>query len=235
MRRLERLLAIALLLSARRRLRAEELASHFRISLRTVYRDLRALQDTGFPVAGMPGDGYVLPPTSQLRPLALDPGEAEALVMGARLLERVVDDDLRHRLRTAVAKLEAVLPAPSMRRVRESRERVVMPDLSRRQPGPLSLVLQAVGDRQVVEIRYDGVARGETTRREMEPLGLVRLEPLWLVPAYCRLRRDLRVFRADRILEARLTGERFEPRPGLTLDDFVRRERDAPVPARRSS
>jgi predicted DNA-binding transcriptional regulator YafY len=235
MKRLERLLAIALLLSARRRLRAEDLATHFRISLRTVYRDLRALQDTGFPVAGTPGDGYVLPPTSHLRPLALDPGEAEVLVMGARLLERVVDEDLRHRLRTAVAKLEAVLPSPSLRRVRESRESVVMPDLPGARSGPVSLVLEAVGERKVVEIRYDGVARGQTTVREMEPLGLVRLEPLWLVPAYCRLRRDLRVFRADRILEARLTGHTFEPRPGLTLEDFVRREREATAPAPRSS
>jgi predicted DNA-binding transcriptional regulator YafY len=235
LKRLERLLAVALLLSARRRLKAEELSSHFRVSLRTVYRDLRALQDTGFPVTGTPGDGYVLPAASQLRPLALDPGEAEALVIGARLLERSADEALRHRLQTALAKLEAVLPVASVRRVRDSRRSVVMPETTRPQSGPLSLLLEAVGARQVVEIRYDGVARGETTLREMEPLGLVRLEELWLVPAYCRLRQDLRVFRADRVLEARLTGETFAPRAGLTLEDFVRRERDAPVPARRSS
>jgi len=57
------------------------------------------------------------------------------------------------------------------------------------------------------------VARGDTTRREIEPLGLVRLQDYWMVPAYCRLRRDLRVFRVDRVREARLTGETFQPGP----------------------
>src|SRR5262249_41388197 len=84
-KRLERLLGMALLLSARRRLRAEELARRFEVSLRTVYRDVRALQNAGFPVAGTAGDGYLLPAGSQLRPLALDPAEAEALALGARL------------------------------------------------------------------------------------------------------------------------------------------------------
>jgi predicted DNA-binding transcriptional regulator YafY len=52
-----------------------------------------------------------------------------------------------------------------------------------------------------------------------------------MVPAYCRLRRDLRVFRADRMLEARSTGETFVPRPGLTLEDFKRlKEQEEPPP-----
>src|SRR5580765_7157526 len=80
-KRLDRLLGIALLLSARRRLRAQALAEHFEISLRTVYRDIRSLMEAGFPIVGTPGDGYQLPSTSHLRPLAMDPAEAEALVM----------------------------------------------------------------------------------------------------------------------------------------------------------
>lgn len=109
MTRLERLLGMALLLSARRRLKAEDLAREFSVSLRTVYRDVRALQEAGFPVVGTAGDGYMLPAGSQLRPLALEPGEAEALVMGARLLDAVADDALRSEIRSASLKLEAAL------------------------------------------------------------------------------------------------------------------------------
>jgi predicted DNA-binding transcriptional regulator YafY len=228
-KRLERLLGMGLLLSARRRLRAEELARDFEVSLRTVYRDLRALQEAGFPVVGSPGDGYLLPPGSQLRPLALNPGEAEALLMGARLLERAVDESVRDRVRTAVAKLEAVLAPDAVRRLREHRESVLLPNFRSRPTGPLGLLLEAVKDRKVVDVTYSGVARAATTQREIEPLGLVRLEQFWLVPAYCRLREDLRVFRADRILEARLTGMAFEPRPGLTLGDFVRMKEREPA------
>lgn len=210
------------------------MAAHFGVSLRTVYRDLRALQESGFPVVGTAGDGYLLPPGSGLRPLALDPAEAEALVMGARLLERAVDDTIKDTLQGAVAKLEAVLGPEAVRRLRDHRSSVRMPVLRSRAEGPLSLVLEAVREREVLEVVYHGVARGESVRREIEPLGLVRMETSWLVPAYCRLREDLRVFRADRILEARVTGERFEPRPGATLEDLVRQKEQEPVPSERS-
>jgi predicted DNA-binding transcriptional regulator YafY len=234
MKRLDRLLGMALLLSARRRLKAADLAGRFGVTLRTVYRDMRALQEAGFPVAGSAGDGYLLPPGSQLRPLAFEPAEAEALTMGARLLEAIADAPLRARLHSAMAKLEAVLAPEAVRRLRESESTVLVP-ASRSEPtGPLALVLEAVQQRQVLAVLYHGVARGNSTPREIEPLGLVRLGRVWLVPAYCRLREDLRVFRADRMLEARATGERFEPRPGLSLEDVVRMKSEEPIPPRAS-
>ena len=234
-KRLERLLGMALLFSARRRLRAEELAGRFDVSLRTVYRDVRALQDTGFPVAGTAGDGYLLPAGSQLRPLALDPAQAEALALGARLLDTVADRPLRDRLRAATAKLEAILSPEAVRRLRDRESTVLMPKPTTRDAGPVSLLLEAVSDRRVVHLVYRGLARSEPTRREIEPLGLVRLADVWLVPAYCRLRQDLRVFRTDLVIEARQTGESYVPRPGLTLEDFVRlKSRESPAPTRRA-
>jgi len=230
MKRLDRLLGIALLLSARRRLKAEDLARRFSVSLRTVYRDMRALQDAGFPVAGAAGDGYLLPPGSQLRPLALEPAEAEALFLGARLLDTVADDRLKARLQRASAKLEAALGPEAVRGVRDQESAVLIPSLSPRDPGPLSLLLESVKRRSVVAIRYHGVRRGLPTERHIEPLGLVRLGDVWLVPAYCRLRADLRVFRVDLMLAAEATGERFTIRPGLSLEDFVRRKESEPFP-----
>lgn len=221
MTRLERLLSIALLLSARRRLRAEDLAAEFSVSLRTVYRDLQALQSAGFPVVGTAGDGYRLPSTSQLRPLALDPAEAEVLTVGARLLAPLLDAPLKNRLQSAMAKLEAVLPPEAIQRAVETKDRVVIvPSVI--STGPLALLLEAVNDRRVIAITYDGIARGENTKREIEPLGLVRFSRCWTLLAYCRLRSDLRVFRVDRIIEARPTGETFMPRPGLTFQDYLR-------------
>ncbi len=157
MKRLDRLLGIALLLSARRRLKAEELARRFGVSLRTIYRDVRALQDGGFPVAGAAGDGYLLPPGSQLRPLALAPTEAEALVMGARLLNTVADAALRTRLASAALKLEAALGPEAVRGVRDHESTVLMPSLGPKDPGPLTLLMEAVKRREVVTIRYHGV------------------------------------------------------------------------------
>ena len=216
MKRLDRLLSIALVLTARRRLRAEALADQFGISLRTVYRDVRSLVEAGFPITGTPGDGYALPSTSQLRPLALDPGEAEALIMGARILEQGADERLRQKVQTAIAKVEAVLPPDGVRRVREQRTQVILGGPSRG-TGPLGVLVEAVTERQVLKITYpSGV-------REIEPVGLVRVGDTWMVPAWCRLREDMRTFRADKIIAAAPTGERFAPRPGVSMADFADR------------
>lgn len=221
MTRLERLLSIALVLSARRRLRAQELAEEFGVTLRTVYRDVRALQQAGFPVVGTAGDGYRIPPASRLRPLAFEPPEAEVVVMGARLLDVIVDAPLKDRLRSAIAKLEAILAPAAIQRVQEHRDRVVI-EPRWQATGPLATLLEAVNARRVVAMAYDGLARGERTHRSIEPIGLVRYANVWLVPAYCRLREDLRVFRADRVVDARLMRETFNPRHGLTLTDYIR-------------
>jgi predicted DNA-binding transcriptional regulator YafY len=213
MKRLDRLLATALLLSARRRLQAQMLAEHFSISMRTVYRDVRSLVEAGFPIVGTPGDGYLLPSTSTMRPLVMEPAEAEALVMGARLLEQTGDEQIRALLATAVAKLESVLPSDGVRRLREHRTRVLLSG-GARGSGPLGILLEAVTEKRVVRIQYG------LLRREIEPMGLVRIDDHWFVPAYCRLREDLRTFRADRILAAELTEEQFPVRPGVSLEAF---------------
>ncbi len=227
MKRLTRIVSMALLLSARRRLRAEELAAHFGVSLRTIYRDMASLEEAGFPVVGTAGDGYTIPAAAQLRPLGFEPDEAEALVLAARVFGAGARDSMAAHLQSALAKLEAGLPPEAVRRLSDHRRTVILPGEDQRSHGPLGVLLEAIHDRRVVHIEYDGLARGESTARDIEPLGLVRLGAWWLVSAYCRLRKDLRAFRSDRIRRADATDETFTPREGMTLDDVVRRERES--------
>ncbi len=223
MKRLPRLLSMALMFSARRRLRAEDLATHFKITVRTVYRDIQALTTAGFPLVGTPGDGYSLTTGAQLKALTVTPDEAEALVFAARWLQESADAKLEATLVSAVAKLESVMPVESVRRLKEHQAAVRFPS-RKRSTGPLSTLLEAVHQRQVLALAYRGKGRGETTRREVEPLGLVRIGGSFLMPAYCRLRNDVRVFRTDLIESARVTGENFSPREGLSFADLVDRE-----------
>jgi predicted DNA-binding transcriptional regulator YafY len=229
MKRFDRLLAMALALSARRRLRAEDLAGEFQISLRTVYRDLKALVEAGFPLEGTPGDGYMVHGSAQLRPLSLTSEEAEALLLATRLFETGSDEAVRARLRSAVSKLEAALGADAVRRLKSTRRKVVFVPAwgeQKERTIPLAPLLAAINDRQVLTIEYDGIARGSRTARVVEPLGLVRFTDRWHLAAYCRLREDLRVFRADRIVTLTPTGEHYVDRPNLGFEDFVARARD---------
>jgi predicted DNA-binding transcriptional regulator YafY len=151
----------------------------------------------------------------------MEPAEAEALVMGARLLEQAGDDAIRARLATAVAKLESVLPVDGVSRLREHRTRVLLSGGSR-SSGPLGVLLEGVTAKRVVRIQYGLV------RRDIEPLGLVRIDDHWFVPAYCRLREDLRTFRIDRILAAEVTDMPCPVREGVSLEAFSpRRDLDS--------
>jgi predicted DNA-binding transcriptional regulator YafY len=224
MKRLERLVSMALVLASRRRLRACDLAEQFRISGRTVYRDVRALQAAGFPVEGNPGDGYRVPPHAYLRPLALDVPEASALALAAQLLSVSADVRLRGHLTSATAKLESILSPEARQRIRRQMGKVHVSPSGRPLSGPLADLLAAVDDHAVLAIAYEPVARSGARAREIEPLGLVRIRSAWLLVAYCRLRTDVRAFRVDRIRSWRVTGERFAPRPDVSFDDIVERE-----------
>ncbi len=232
MKRLNRLVSLALLLSARRRLTADHAAAHYGISVRTVYRDLAALEEAGFPLTGTPGDGYTLAEGAQLKGLAITPEEAEALVLAARVLQRDADETLTSTLQGAVAKLESTLSVDARRRLKTHRATVRVTAAAKK-AGPLSTLLEAVHHRRVLHLVYDGIGRGETTERDVEPLGMLRFADSWVMPAWCRLRGEVRVFRSDRVRSAKPTGETFVEREGVSMADLVKRH--AEERARRSA
>ena len=225
MKRLERLVSIALVFATRRRLRAADLAEQFSVSERTVYRDVRALQRAGFPIEGNAGDGYHVATGAYLRPLALDEAEAAALVMAAELLGATADSPLKDRLSSATVKLESTLSSEVRARVRRQRAAVFVAASGRWPGGPLGQVMSAVDTHEVLRIRYAPVSDRGSTERDVEPLGLVRIAHGWLLLAYCRLRDDVRAFRVDRIQDARSTGERFATRPDVSFAEVIERER----------
>jgi len=212
---------MALVLSARRRLRAADLSEQFGVSERSVYRDIAALQEAGFPVVGSAGDGYQVPAAAFLKPLQLTQSEAVALAMAAQTLEATADPRLRDLLQLALGKVESVLSPEARRQVRRQRAEVLVPAGALRPGGPLGAVLEAMASRSVLRIHYQAVKDDRASEREIEPLGLVRLVDGWLLVAYCRLRHAARAFRVDRIRSVHPTGEAYAPRPGSTFAEVI--------------
>ncbi len=121
MSRAERLLALIQLLHRHRfPVSGAALAAELAISLRTLYRDIAALQSQGARIDGEPGIGYVLRPGFMLPPLMFSQDELEALVLGSRWVAERADSALRDAARNGIAKIFAVLrrtcAMPSMHR-----------------------------------------------------------------------------------------------------------------------
>ncbi len=226
MNRLQRLVTLALHLSARRRVLAKQIAGEFDVSIRTVYRDVKALEAAGFPIVGTAGDGYRIAQDAFLRPLPLAPDEAEALVLVGKALEPTLDATLRGALLRALTKLESTFGAPVRQRVRGVLGQTVFRRGAERQPALTGAILEAVRERRVLRITYRDPRDEVRSRRAIEPLGLVCLGEAWWLVAYCRLREGARIFRVDRIASCDRAGQRFDPRDGFSFAEVIERDRE---------
>ncbi|MGN6420304.1 MAG: helix-turn-helix transcriptional regulator, partial [Pseudobacter sp.] len=109
MNRIDRLHAILTHLQSKRRVTAQEIADRFNISLRTVYRDVKALDESGVPVIGEAGSGYSIMEGYRLPPVMFSQQEANALLIGGKLAEKLTDGSVRQHFEAALFKVKAVL------------------------------------------------------------------------------------------------------------------------------
>jgi predicted DNA-binding transcriptional regulator YafY len=217
--RIDRLFAIITLLQSRGRLRAREIAAHFEVSQRTIYRDVTALSESGIPVVALPGQGYELAEGFFLPPLQFSTPEASALVLGARLLASSASPNLANAAKSAEAKIVTLLGETSRRYLHEIGEAV---DVSMVTAPSARFNLddegvfqlwRAILERRIVTLRYFGRNRAEHTVRQIEPLRLGYINGVWYLAAYCRLREAERNFRLERIESFTVETTRFRPRP----------------------
>src|SRR6476661_2832550 len=131
MNRTDRLLGILLELQARGELRAEDLAGTFEVSVRTIYRDVEALCETGVPVVATPGKGYRLMEGYFLPPLSFTADEAALLLLGGELVRDRVDPLLRKAAEEALRKLAGVLPADRRAEIERRRQGLFFASLDR--------------------------------------------------------------------------------------------------------
>jgi predicted DNA-binding transcriptional regulator YafY len=240
MNRTDRLVAMVLHLQGRRVVRASELAGHFGITERTVYRDIAALGEAGVPISGEAGVGYSLLKGYQLPPVMFTAEEAVSLFVGGELVKQFTDASLQAPMMSALDKLRAVLPRDRQDHVERLVARTVVFGQSSRRSNPevvaqrwLLPVQQGVVSRRVLRMCYQGRDREEETTRDIEPLGVVFYSGAWYVVAWCRLRVDYRHFRVDRIRRLELVPEKFEPRDGFSFKEHMaewsKREETLPV------
>jgi predicted DNA-binding transcriptional regulator YafY len=223
MRRADRLFQIIQILRRGQLTTARALADELEVSSRTIYRDIADLIGSGVPVEGAAGAGYLLRDGYDLPPLMFSPTELEALVLGARIVASWADAELGRAAQDVLAKVEVVLPEPL--RARFAKMPLLAPGDHAEVPRKVDLAAlrKMIRERRKLDLDYCDAA-GQMTRRRVWPLGLFFYGPVWLLAAWCELRQDFRMFRVDRMAEARFLEVTFEPTRGRMLEDFSRQE-----------
>ena len=210
MKQMDRRLLILMRLREERPVRAADLAEVCECSVRTIYRDIDALCDAGVPVAAMPGEGYRLVEGYHLPPIAFTAEEAVQLLLGSDLALGLGTAGQREATKSAATKVEAALRPETREEVDRLRERIRVSRWTQETTPWLPILQQAVIHDRVLELRYHSFGSDELTERQVEPYYLVHYGNDWHLVAYCRLRQEMRDFRAGRIREAELLDERFE-------------------------
>ncbi|MDG2167891.1 MAG: YafY family protein [Opitutales bacterium] len=226
MNRIDRLTAMILALQSHRVVTAEQLSERFELSVRTIYRDLAALGEAGVPIVAEAGVGYSLMRGYHMPPIMFTEEEAAALFMSGQLSEKFGDDSQKIPLRDALLKVCSVLPEKQKHYLStlDSRIGVWGPADDLGNHKSMMPVQKAVVRRRCLKIHYDTGSRGKVNVRTVEPLGLMFCGIRWHLVAWCRLRKDLRDSRLDRMVELKVLEETFSGHENFSLHEFVKRD-----------
>ena len=222
MNRIDRLFGLVTLLQAQRYVPAERLAVQFGISLRTVYRDIRALGEQGIPVSFEAGRGYCLVPGYFLPPVSFTAEEASALLLLETLGATLADRSIQPLVAAALQKVRAVLHAPDQARLAQlaGSIQLAVPEYQEHPTPHLAPMQLAIAGRQVLELVYRD-KEGRDTRRRVEPIGLVFYNFTWHLVGWCQLRQAYREFRVARVRQLTATTLPFTNPAPLSLAAYL--------------
>jgi len=217
-----RLLKLLCLLRGRKFRTVEELAGQFRTSERTIYRDLVDLELDWPLERGPEGRGVRLPPGAELPPVRLSVAETALLraALDQPLLRR--DRALAPIARSLAEKLERAVEA-----LEETSAGLKIAPVDRSGPGAeqaLAGLREAIAAGRAVEIVYESLS-GRDRRpqpRGLDPWQVFHRGDAWYVVGFCRVHREARIFRLDRIRAVGMLGEPARaPEEGFDLEAFL--------------
>ncbi len=203
MNRIDRLSGILIQLQARPIVKAQQIANRFEVSLRTVYRDIRALCEAGVPICGDAGIGYSLMEGYRLSPLMFTKEEALAFTTAEKIIEQLTDANNSSYFCSGMDKIRAVLRNSDKNDLAHFDERIKVYRNARfpehKTPNLLQTILKSIDEQRAVKMQYYTPSREESTERLVEAVGVSYSYPHWYLSAYCHLRKTYRQFRLDRV------------------------------------
>ncbi len=218
--RLSRITAILTQLQTKRIVTATRLAEKFNVSVRTIYRDIRVLEQSGVPILMEDGKGYSLMEGYKIPPIMFTENQANALILAEQLVLKNRDSSLIKDYAEAIDKIKAVLKQSEKDKANllSLRTKFAKLDNFEIKSNILSSLQMALTNFYLVNFSYIN-AESKKSKRTVEPFALLNTSESWLLVGFCRLRKEFRYFRLDRIQKLQIQQEKFKPHK-MTLQEF---------------
>jgi predicted DNA-binding transcriptional regulator YafY len=223
MSQLARLISILTLLKSKRLLTATELSQKYEVSVRTIYRDIRKLEEAGIPIVTIEGRGYSLMDGYTIAPVQFTEKQANALITAEHLVKQSKDQSFVNDFNEAMTKIKSVFRT-SIQEKSEQLSNKIFVFNNIQEPldsNALSELQLAITNFNLVDINYQKLNDTNISFRTIEPYAIFATENKWILMAWCHLRADYRAFRIDRIQHFKIRTETFEDRQ-FNLRDYFR-------------
>lgn len=223
MNRIDRLFGILTLLQSKKYVTAEAIAEKFGISVRTVYRDIKALVEQGVPVSFEQHRGYFIVQGYFVPPVSFTSEEANALLLMESMVRGFADRSISTHYTSALNKIKAVLRTNQKEGLEllDQNIKLQLPACFVNDTDYLSLLQSAISGKNIVELEYQN-NKSEVSHRKVEPIGLVFYAFSWHLIGWCHLRHDYRDFKLVRILKVKSTGEPLTKKDHVQLGDYMK-------------
>lgn len=212
--RIDRLLAITVLMLNRERVTARELAEKFEVSIRTIYRDFEAMNLAGIPVVSYSGNngGFGIMENYRLDRRLLNSQDLTSILSALHGVNRTLDDKS---LALAMDKIASLIPRDKGEEIMQSLEQVVI-DVFPWGDNPgfaekIKCLHHAVAQRRIVQFTYTNTI-GERNKRKVEPMTLLFKGYSWYLFGFCLLKNDYRFFRLSRLKDCEILADTFSRR-----------------------
>ncbi|MGL1893645.1 MAG: YafY family transcriptional regulator [Spirochaetaceae bacterium] len=212
--KIDRMLTIIVMLLNRNRISAKEIAEKFEISVRTVYRDIEAINMAGIPVLSFPGNngGFGIIENYKLDNQVLTLNNLCSILSALKGINSTLEDV---ELESSIEKLQNLIPKDKTNHLNLHMEQIIIGmqpwTSTTKQKQLIKTVQNAIFQSQLITITYRNYSN-ETSRRQVEPMSLVFKGFTWYIFAFCQLKEDFRTFRISRIIDLEVENKRFTRR-----------------------
>lgn len=222
--RISRLTSILTQLQSQKITTARTLAEKHHVSIRTIYRDIRTLENSGIPIYTEEGKGYSLIDGYKLPPVMFTEEEANALITAEQILLKNKDASLAKYYSEAILKIKATLQSTQKEKATFLADRIYINTNYKKEKTSnyLMLLQKAISNFELIHLSYTSL-KNETSERIVEPFALYSTQENWLLIAFCRLRKEFRMFRIDCIQKITHTQDHFESH-NMTLEEFYQKK-----------
>ena len=213
MNRIDRVSAILIQLQSRRVVKAADITERFGISLRTVYRDVKTLEEAGIPIIGEAGVGYSIMDGYRLPPVMFNREEATAFLTAEKFVEKLTDTSTTENYKSAMYNIKSILKTAEKNLLEDIDSNIEVlrshARLAVDNKNHIQTLLNSIAQKKILAIDYFASHSQEHTKRNIEPIGIFYKDNYWHLIAFCLLRDAYRDFRVDRINKILVTENTF--------------------------